>query len=676
MSQNPIRIGQLLHTFAPGSLYTNSKGVIHIVCGLDHWFCTNQVLAGQPLEKQSKDEFEVKAPRLLNLLRVEAFYRPPDHRTVSKGDQAPPNSWLKVPGLRFPSWYRCRSTGRLAKHSPSESPKTFNDWKIGQPENERSWDPVRFIAVCPHGHLSEFPWKAWADCKCLGENNLYLDDRGGADLASIQVRCATCNQSKSLLGTLSFKQPEQEAQVGHIGGQRQRTSAFSRAGIACGGSRPLLGQHLPAVKLQNGAAPPCPGPLVGALINQLNLHYPLCVSALDIPAIGVDPVLAQLLETAKQFPKLGNLKALWDPADRDPFIGYLRPHLAKHHPDMKKQVEENIAQVAELLMADNKGAIVVGHQPEDPESSLMTLRRQEFDVLRTNIPQDAVGNLVVRPVDQPAQVQDLIGTVKLVERLREVRAFYGFTRVDQPTGQELMEMPDRALNQLFLNPPHEGFRWLPATEVFGEGIYVELREDMLTGWMTANQMWLNARVPEDLAGRIAGCARDMTPPAPSVSWAIRFLTVHTLAHILINQLVFECGYSTASLRERLFISADQKAPMAGFMIYTSAGDSEGTMGGLVRLGEPDKLGPIFKRALTRAAWCSADPICAESLGGQGPRRANLAACHACVLLPETSCETTNHGLDRAMIVGTPTEREKGLFSAMVMQAPALQGQPL
>jgi hypothetical protein len=123
-------------------------------------------------------------------------------------------------------------------------------------------------------------------------------------------------------------------------------------------------------------------------------------------------------------------------------------------------------------------------------------------------------------------------------------------------------------------------------------------------------------------------------------WASRYLLVHSLAHVLINQFVFECGYSTASLRERLYVSADANAPMAGILIYTAAGDSEGTLGGLVRLGRQERLGPVVRRALSRASWCSADPVCSENLGGQGSRLANLAACHACVLLPETSCETS------------------------------------
>ncbi|MPN01462.1 hypothetical protein SDC9_148671 [bioreactor metagenome] len=103
------------------------------------------------------------------------------------------------------------------------------------------------------------------------------------------------------------------------------------------------------------------------------------------------------------------------------------------------------------------------------------------------------------------------------------------------------------------------------------------------------------------------------------------------------------------------------------MIYTAAGDSEGTLGGLVRLGRPERLGPVVNRALGRAFWCSADPVCSENLGGQGSKMANLAACHGCILLPETSCETINHGLDRAMVVGEPEARQHGFFVNFIGQ---------
>lgn len=101
--------------------------------------------------------------------------------------------------------------------------------------------------------------------------------------------------------------------------------------------------------------------------------------------------------------------------------------------------------------------------------------------------------------------------------------------------------------------------------------------------------------------------------------------------------------------------------MEGILIYTSSGDSDGTMGGLVRQGDPGRLEAIIHEATRKAAWCSSDPICIESRG-QGSDNANLAACHACALLPETSCEAGNRVLDRGLVVGTPEAPDIGYFT--------------
>ena len=103
--------------------------------------------------------------------------------------------------------------------------------------------------------------------------------------------------------------------------------------------------------------------------------------------------------------------------------------------------------------------------------------------------------------------------------------------------------------------------------------------------------------------------------------------------------------------------------MAGLLIYTAAGDSEGTLGGLVQQGMNNRLAHVFLAALRRISWCSADPICSE-VDYQGIDRTNRAACHSCILLPETSCETFNRGLDRSVLIGTPNDRGGGYFSQL------------
>ena len=262
-------------------------------------------------------------------------------------------------------------------------------------------------------------------------------------------------------------------------------------------------------------------------------------------------------------------------------------------------------------------------EPAAPESALLAFRRAEFNVLRTEVNDPLrIPNLRVVRSQPPAGLAAWFEKVNLVERLRETRVFYGFGRL-QPSSSPLDGMPDSAMTQLFREPPDQPQeRWLPAAEVFGEGIYFELREDRIRQWQQDCDAWLRERLGDQFVIRLADVFQTLPPLGTADrGWASRYLLVHSLAHSLINQFVFECGYSTASLRERLYVSADAKAPMAGILIYTAAGDSEGTLGGLVRLGRQERLGPVVRRALSRAAWCSADPVCSENLGGQGSRLA-------------------------------------------------------
>jgi hypothetical protein len=438
-------------------------------------------------------------------------------------------------------------------------------------------------------------------------------------------------------------------------------SAFQKAGIACPGERPWLGD---GANESN-----CREPLIGALINQTNLYFPRTISAILLPDLGErDEGVMTVRNEIEQDPSIcGVARTLWNMNNRPGAIALAQSSLVRR--GITRTTEE-IEKGLENLFTASRVFAVAATRPEVPESDLTEFRRTEFNVIRNEV-NDArrMPNLRVIPSGVPEGLGRWLVRVNLVERLRETRVFYGFDRLQQ-SPQPLMKMPDSAMVQLFRNPPEEPQdRWLPAVEVFGEGIYLELNERCIAEWQQTNAAWLEARLSDGFVVRLGGSSQ-MLPPlgAADRRWASRFLLVHSLAHILINQLVFECGYSTASLRERLYVSADAKAPMASILIYTAAGDSEGTLGGLVRLGRPGRLGPLVRRALSRASWCSADPVCSENLGGQGPRQTNLAACHACVLLPETSCETINQGLDRAMVVGVPGDRSRGMMAILLEES--------
>jgi hypothetical protein len=220
----------------------------------------------------------------------------------------------------------------------------------------------------------------------------------------------------------------------------------------------------------------------------------------------------------------------------------------------------------------------------------------------------------------------------LVTKLREVRALAYFSRI----------LPEQTKIRPGL---HHEVDWLPAIQVFGEGVFLSLNEHAVRAWETDAVIAAAAAELEQrrLSSLMVGRLRRRASP--------RFLLVHTLAHLLIRQLTFECGYSASSLRERVYARTPAEGdPQAGILIYTAAGDVEGTLGGLVRQGEPPRLSRTVLAALERASWCSADPICRESKS-QGFQGLNRGACHACSLVAETSCDFANALLDRSFVVG-------------------------
>ncbi|MEQ1573887.1 MAG: DUF1998 domain-containing protein [Vicinamibacterales bacterium] len=651
MAHKQIRIGQIIAPFGPGSIYTDRRGTPHVVCGLDHWFKRWDQTQGL-VPCQDPGEFQRFEPRLAALLRVDRFCAPPDYRATRMGETPPPNAQLFTPALRFPRWYRHTRTGDMRRFN-------LNSQRIDPAPGGGRWMPVRFIAVCAAGHLCEFPWKEWIGCQCAGDGTLILTDRGGSELTSIRVECRSCpqgssgRQGKSLSGT-TVKPDESQ-------GER---SALQAAGIGCPGDRPWLGE---------GANETCNRPLVGALINQTNIYFPRTISAILLPDLQEqDDTVTQVRNEIEQDPgTCGIARTLWNMNNR---VGAVALVAASLQVRGIVRSHEQVERALGSLLVHPGAVLAGGDQPADPESEMRMFRRAEFNVIRAEV-NDAAGipNLRVIPSHVPADLAPWLSKVNLVERLRETRVFYGFDRLE-PNPQPLAGMPDTAMTQLFRTPPGQPQeRWLPATEVFGEGIYIELSEESISAWQVEHEEWIKHRLDDAFIARLANVFQTLPPLGPATwDWASRYLLVHSVAHILINQFVFECGYSTASLRERLYVSEDANAPMAGFLIYTAAGDSEGTLGGLVRLGRPERLGSVVRRALSRASWCSADPVCSENLGGQGSRLANLAACHACTLLPETSCETINQGLDRAMIVGTPGDRVPGWMAVLLTQAFTLE----
>ena len=200
----------------------------------------------------------------------------------------------------------------------------------------------------------------------------------------------------------------------------------------------------------------------------------------------------------------------------------------------------------------------------------------------------------LKRVAPPKGFEQFFEDVLLVERIREVRALLGFTRVESNADfAEATLIVDGRLTKL----SREGPKWLPASEVRGEGIFLRIREEVLLNWEAKTEVQQLER--EFLESHKAWRRLRKLDLVQDGFPGIRLVLLHSLSHALMRQIVLDCGYTAASVRERLYSRqpGEEGGPMAGILLYTAAPDSEGTLGGLVELGVPQTLGRHLQQAL-------------------------------------------------------------------------------
>lgn len=550
----------------------------------------------------------VRETRLQKKLGVQGFRLPP---VIEQRPKSEDPDTRRLVAVRFPQWLQCPDCDRIGpvKTWSEDAGKAYRycaDCTARSPGGRKVFAiPVRFVLACERGHVDEFPWHWWVDHRpdCPNQRGSLTLKSEAAGLAGLMLGCPKCGSRKSMDGIFSRKTWER---FSNCAGRRPW---LPDADETCG-EKPLA--------LQRGAS---------------NLYFSVTQSALSIP-----PWSDRLQDSIGQYwDTLVNV----DPDDREKFIemmakGELGPILA------------------ELGMTPGQLAAAVARRVEHYEEIETTdLRPAEFRQFVED-PGDHVDadlEFEIRREAVPEAVGDWISTVVRAVRLREVRAITGFTRINPP-GDASHQAP-LSIGKL---------PWLPAIEVRGEGIFIALDERRLATW---------EQLPA-VAARAAECdslyrkdweSRHGAGTEPPRTVSARFLLCHTLAHALMRQLTLECGYSSASLQERIY-AAGGDAPMSGILIYTATTDSDGTLGGLQRQGKKERIGGILSRALLAMEWCSSDPLCISGMMGAQASFSN-AACHACVLVPETSCETFNTFLDRALLIGTPDDPSIGFFTDLV-----------
>lgn len=549
----------------------------------------------------------VECRRLEEALGVKELRTPPS---------VPSYASKHTPGIayqRFPRWLFCQECRRMHRawdhEENGEAPKCShcNGHMV----------PMRFIAVCVRrGHAMDVPWDRWAhsqagheDQRRCRKHELRFETRSGGSegLSSLVVFCMTCGASR------------------HLGDLASR-DALKRISVRCSGAQPWQrGSHTCEERLevlQRGAT---------------NVTLPETTTALDIPeptvpARNVEAEIRQHrnfddVRTAPDGPRAQVLIGLI--AEDLGFAEDLVLRVARAGADVDSAADTR--RVNSGLLADEWQAFMQATAFEgEPIGSA------NFVVSSTRLVADGDGYV-------HSLLAEKVHDVVLVHRLREVRVLQGFRRYDLAADVVPVDLGRRGRE-----------RWLPAVEAFGEGVFLALDEQRLSDWEQDDAVGARARILERRRREslIGSRFAEVSP---------RSVLLHTLAHLLIRRLAFSCGYSAASLRERVYAASGSNAT-SGFLVYTAAGDSEGTLGGLVRQGKPPRLAQTMLAALEEAAWCSADPVCRES-PGQGLGSMNLAGCHGCCLVAETSCERSNVLLDRVLVVGD--DSTPGFFTDVI-----------
>lgn len=601
-----VRRSAALMTFGPGSIVdmrASDAPISGVHCGLEDWD-SEAPLAGALVNQKIIER------RLCYKLGKRYFRLPPVTERKIRGTQQFGKKDFSLLIRRFPNWLQCPNCSRLKEatkwpQEPGFAYRYCPECTEKKPGKSKVFAvPVRFVAACEYGHLEDFPWNWWVRHQntCAG-SELVLKSVG-AGLAGLKLTCNACKANRSM------------------------EHAFSKTaltGLVCHGQRPWLttddesclnsGDNGKYRVVQRGAS---------------NLYYPVFESALDIPP-WTAPIqsilndrwddLEDIEDDGQRLQYIKNTKAIMDAANR---AGLTAEDIAIAFKEMQG--------LAKLINKDE-------------------IRLDEYRVLNSNI-----SNNHREFESQAAKISEFaqhhLDRVTRVARLREVRVLKGFTRIKPPAEDESQPLAPLSVNPL---------DWLPAIEIRGEGIFLSLNQEKLAKWEQKSHVISRVQSLDDQFAEI------WKQNNPSIERTIfcspRRILLHTLSHGIISQLTLECGYSTASLRERLYVD-DKPSGMCGVLIYTGTSDSDGTLGGLQARSETHLMGSTLLGALKTMEWCSSDPLCIH--GELAISDAfSLASCHSCTLLPETSCESHNRFLDRGLVIGTPDNPELGFFNDLL-----------
>ncbi len=610
-ADKPMRRSALIGPWGVGAIVPFPNDESLMIAGLDMW------------RYNDPTPFLIKDERLQRRLGVRELRWPPDFR---ENNADPQNCLLRIPAVRFPRWHYCPYCGSMEKASlyqpqPECDCYQWPNGRVCNPNhrNKRKLIPERFILICPNGHIDDFPVAEWVHFE---SDHTYNPDTcrirrstGGASasLSGVYYEC-TCGARRSI-------------------GETKKGKKWAQFGYRCKASRPWLG-------ITEDAENPCTCNLEDLQIvlrGATNVWFADTRSSIYIPTDDdqTSKKIQAILDKSYETLSASRVNGEWN----KPFIEVLAD---MHHVDRDILYKAFIRREAGLD----------GLSEVNEEMSEDAYRLAEYNVLTTSRKASCFQSQNYPISCYDPIINKYFKSISLVHKLQETRAFVGFSRV------EPKEVPISERKKM-LRLGDEN--WLPAITVQGEGIFFEFNADAVEKWASQDCVLKRIRNLQQSLKKSKFGSRIVGELRPE------FVLIHTFAHLIINQLSFECGYGSSSIRERIYCEkTSNKYGMYGVLIYTASGDSEGSLGGLVRQGEKNRIEDTICSAIRNAAWCSSDPVCIQSLG-QGPESLNLAACHNCALLPETCCECGNRLLDRGFVVGSLKDKSIGFFADLNRQ---------
>jgi hypothetical protein len=595
--KHELRQGAIVRGQGVGSMVVLRDGLSVIIPGLDAWFID------RGSRRQSvPDDVVLLDKNLSEALGVDHFVQPPAIGISESKDAE------GLPVMVFPRWVVCSNCSGLDRLGPSDTNRTKCPECEAAKKKFSKRIQVNFVVACEDGHLDEFPWvefvhRSHSRIGCGGAR-LELKSRGSGDLRGQVIKCLGCDATRTLVGVSDSD-----------GDTTFLTKSLDKGGVPfkCSGAAPWL----------RLAASNCSRSIRMVLRNASNVYFSQEHSSILLPSVakGDSDLIASIRSSNRQGEYQGKLARYK--------FDYLR--LAKgvinDDPDFQNAEESALAEAFQAVFpnpnAESANESQVPVVNRNPEASALSQPVEHPD-------------LIVRSSGYVSGSIPKIALVNEVPLLKKTSASVGFTRIFP----KLISTAE-ARTLFRRNPYGADSNWFPAVRNVGEGIYISLDLSAVKSW--ESQPGLIQRISKI----DTNLEKGNRSPAHGESSA-RFVLLHTLAHLLIQELVVACGYTAASLSERVFASKDH----AGVLVYTASASSDGTMGGLVAMARPEAFTKVFETMLEKARWCSNDPICMD-LGreGQGNNGANLAACQSCALLPETSCDHFNQALDRATLIG-------------------------